>query len=377
MSTRESEVIDRRDALEEAFDSAEADARGEEYTPPVRERSDEPEGRSESETAETDPAVIEQEASNRPVKEKQRTRGVPPGERGKSTVIGDPTDPSAVQNTAVAEVQAPQSWKAEDKAVWAAIPPAARAVIQRRELEIQQGMSRAGNIQKVAQEYADVVKPFEQVIRGMNTTPREAIRNVMTTATALIQGDQKVKAAVILEMIQNYGVDLPNLDKVLTEALTKAGGRFQPVNTPNPMLDPRVQQQFQPLFAMQAKMQEQETQRQQALITNAEATVTTYSAKPHFQEVRHDMADIMEISAKRGIVMTPEQAYQKALLLNDKTSKIVQQRARGSEVSRAASTLARSRRAASTVSGAPAGGGSRSTGTDRRAALEAAWDETT
>jgi len=364
------EVFDRRAALEEAFESAEADAKGEEYTPPVREEV------SPIETTEVKPevdAVGEVELKDASKKEpKGRTKGIPPELRGKGP---EPTDKVTTEAKPNVDIPAPQGWGATRDALWAKVPADVRQVIAKRELEIQQGMSRAGNVQKVANEYVETIKPFENIIRSMNTTPKDAIRNVMTTASALITGPQHVKAAVLVEMIMNYGVDLKTLDTALSAALE---GKPVPGGAPTSQqpaaLDPRILQQLQPLFQLQERLTQEQGRTQERLQEEAVVAINSVQSRPHFEDVREDMADIMEMSAKRGVVMTIDQAYDKAVQLNPEVSKIVGQRTKANDISRAASTLARSRKAASTVSGAPGSAAMAGGKQDRRAALEAAWD---
>jgi hypothetical protein len=193
---------------------------------------------------------------------------------------------------------------------------------------------------------------------------------VMTTASALIVGRQEQKVAVIAEMIQRYGVDLPSLDKVLTAALKNGGGAPQgPGLVPQAQVDPRILQHLQPLFALQTELMEAKGQKHQRLTEEATQAINSIQDRPYFEDLRHDMADIMEISAKRGHVMTIEQAYDKAAQINPEVSKLVGSTARNTPNN----AVARARRAASTVKGAP-GGPIANGKMDRRAALEAAWD---
>src|SRR5271170_7377855 len=238
----EVDTLDRRAALEEAFDSAEADAKGETYTPPVRETPPEPEVVA-TETTDADPAELEAKAAEQPKpKDRPRTRGVPPDERVKPEEEGKTTETPAATTSGLDK--APVSWGAKRNEIWAKTPPEARAIISKRETEIQAGMSQAGRIRQIAEEYHQVIMPFENIIRSMNTTPREALTNVMQTATALIVGTQEQKCAVITEMIQRYKVDLPELDKMLTAAIKgvgskPAGGGQRVYDETNP-IDPRL-----------------------------------------------------------------------------------------------------------------------------------------
>jgi hypothetical protein len=368
----EVDTLDRRAALEEAFDSAEADAKGEPYTPPVREPA-EPVEPAETETPDADPAKLEAKAAEQPKqKDRPRTRGVPPDERVKPEAEGK--TPETTAPTASALDKAPVSWGAKRNELWGKVPSEVRAIISKRESEIQAGMSQAGRIRQIAEEYHQVIQPFENIIRSMNTTPREALTNVMQTATVLIIGTQAQKCAVLTEMIQRYGVDLPELDKMLTASIKgqgqKPAGRQQPVYDETNPIDPRLLKSLQPLFSLQQRLEAAEGQKHVQLQQEAVEAINTVNSEPYFEDVRDDMADIMEISAKRGHVMTIKEAYTKACQIHPEISKLIMTQTKRTP----SDALARARRAASTVRGAP-GGAVTNGKMDRRAALEAAWDQ--
>lgn len=361
------EVLDRRVALEEAFDSAEADAKGETYVPPAHDEVPANEIQA-AETEEKDPAQVELEASNRP-KEKVRTKGVPLSERGKppsTSVEGEaPADPAAAKGPSLDK--APLGWGPTRDSLWAKVPTDVRAAISKREHEIQQGMSQAGRIRQVADEYMSVIQPFQNVIRSMGSTPKAAITDVMQTATTMIVGSQEQKIAVMCELVDRYGVDLQLLDTALVKYLEGKGQHRPPQGTLAP-IDPRLMEQFQPLFAMQERLTQAEQQKEQTMRNEAAAAIASVENEPFFNDVRDDIADVMEIAAKRGVIMNIKQAYDKACQLNPEVAKLLP-KARPTP----ADAVARARRAASTVRGAP-GGAVLSGKTDRRAQLEAAWD---
>jgi hypothetical protein len=360
-------TLDRRTAIAEAFDSAEADAKGEDYTPPVHEPV---EPKVTTEPTEKDPAEIEAEALEQPKpKDRPRTRGVPPDERVKPTdKTSAETSSDQVKPTSALD-KAPVSWGAKRNELWAKVPSEIRTIINKRESEIQQGMSQAGRIKQIADEYHQIVMPFENVIRSMNTTPREAITNVMQTATALIIGTQAQKCAILTEMVQRYGVDVAEFDKALTAAL-KGGGQRQPNSQPHNegQLDPRILKSLQPLFSLQQRLEQAEGRNNERLQQEAVEAINSVENETYFEDVRDDMADIMEISAKRGHIMTIKEAYTKACQIHPEISKLTATTRRTPS-----DALARARKASSTVRGAPGGSVTNKTN-DRRAQIEEAWN---
>lgn len=370
-------AFDRRAALEEAFDSVADDEQGVEHElPSVVEAETEPvvESPTGEVEAEADPAEVEAKAANEKTlrKEKTRTKGVPPEERVKPAEVGEKTpEQLAAESAAKPTEKAPLGWGPARDALWAKVPPDVRAVIAKREQDIQNGMSQAGRIRAVADEYRDIVAPHQDIIARMGSTPKQALSSVMQTATALIVGTQAQKVAVLAEMIDRYGVDLPELDKALTESLNRkknGGGGAAPQPQP---INFRAVPELQPLFKLQEQYMTAQQQRNQQMEQEANTAIQSMQDKPYFNDVKDDIADIMEISAKRGIVLTIQQAYDKACQLNPEVAKLLPKNTANNP-----GAVARARKASSSVKGAP--GGPVGTGkVDRRSAIEAAWNEST
>lgn len=269
----------------------------------------------------------------------------------------------------------PQSWKPSARESWGKIPAEARAEINRRELEIQRTLSQTDGIRRFANDFAQVVNPFAHLIRAQNSTPLQAVRNLMTTAAGLMQGNAYQKAAIISEICQNYGVDFKVLDDYLAENWDVKSNRLKGANGGQRMEAPPSW--AAPLFGMMQNIEQQQQLVQQRVQQEASEKISAAESKPFFDDLRDDIADIMEIAANRGIAMTIDQAYEKALKLNDEVSKIVEQRKRAEETKKNNKNITRARRAASTISGSPSGKvvGSRSGEKQtRRQMLSEAWD---
>lgn len=367
---------ERRAAMMEAFNKVEAEEKGEEYVPSAESdpgESNIPAG------DEKDPGVVEQEAADRSREREDKNRPAvsrtPEEKAGKVGATPKTGEQPQEQAGSQKEQKAPNSWTPSERELWAKVPPEVKAVIQRRETQIQQVLSHSDGARRVAQEYVEVIKPFEQVIQSMGTTPREAVSSVMQTATALIIGTQEQKAAVLAEMFDRYGVDLGYLDKYLaaraerkpppTHSGAAPSGTMQP-------LDPRLLQTLKPLFDLQKEIQETKAQREQRTQAQAQEAIASMEAQPYFEDLREDIADVLELSAKRGVVLTLQQAYEKAVQLNPEVSKILGQRKQAATQN---TDMSRRRRAASSVSGAPNPSSLNPRPGDRRAAIAQAWDE--
>lgn len=272
--------------------------------------------------------------------------------------------------------KAPQSWKPIAREDWAKIPESARAEINRREAHIERTLNETAQVRRFATDFAQVINPFSHLIRAQNSTPLKAVHNLMSTAAGLMQGSAQQKAAIVAEIIGNYSVDMVELDRVLTDIAAKNGGRIPAAQNTQP--SERIPSWAQPLFQMHQTIEQNRQTHEQTLRTNADAEIAQLESEPFFDDLRDDIADIMEIAAKKGKVMTLKQAYEKAIQLDDEISKIVGQR-KEAEAVRKNKSISRARRAASTVSGGPSGKAAGNSSGDekksRREMLSEQWDE--
>jgi murein L,D-transpeptidase YcbB/YkuD len=178
---------------------------------------------------------------------------------------------------------------------------------------------------------------------------------------------------MVAGLCQQYAIDLQMLDTALAQ---RFGVSTQGVNPqalsaqPQQFRDPRVDQ----YLAMQAMQQQQAAERETAELQSQTAAF----AEQHefFFDVRDDMADMIEIAARRGIVLPVKEAYEKACALNPDVSKILAQR-NGTNNPRAMTQAAlRARRAASSVKGEPSPHGQTAPQNESlRGAIEAAFEQ--
>lgn len=260
----------------------------------------------------------------------------------------------------------PESWKPAIREHWSKLPPEVRAEVTRREREIQAGLHQAAGARKVAAEYFGVVKPFEALIRAQNSTPAQAITNLMQTASRLTLGTKVSKAEVVAEIIKNYDVDIVALDTLLS-------GKKPPEEDDKfaRMLDARLK----PMTDFMGRITSQQETTVQKTEEELGKELETFQNDPKnefFSDVRDDMADLIEIAAKRGETMTLAQAYKRACSMNEDVSKVVQQR-KGALDSTA---LLKKKRAASSIKGAPDNDEKpKPDGSDLRGSIAAAWNE--
>lgn len=366
--------MDRRAALEASWDKAEAEdtpeetnetvelekdppleAEAPEKEAPAGEKGDEPEARAVGDAGEKEEKKPEKE-------EKPR----------KDEALGRAAQAASSQGTG-AESKAPISWKPAAKEQWAKLPVDIRQEVMRREAEISKYISQNDHHRKFTEGFGNVVRPFAHLIQAQGSTPLQAVRNLFTTTAGLMTGNSEQKARIVAEIIGNYGVDVATLDKVLS------GGQIPAVQNAPAALHPSVLQALQPVYGFMSDVQKAKQEREQRQMQEAEDLVSRSSDLPYFDDLREDMADLMDIAAKRGVELTIPQAYEKAVALNPEISAIIARQKAIEEARKNGGTrLARARRAASTLTGAPSGSPDGKTAPkSRREVIEAAWEERT
>jgi hypothetical protein len=351
-----------RDAMEAAFDEAETNDEEEEA------------GGSPEDTAEPLGDTSQGTAPGEELGGEEEPAGEEPGGESEGLPAGEqlPAEPAAGGDAEPlgGDQTAPVSWTPAAREHWAGIPPEARAEINRRERDISQGLQQASGHKRVAEEYFQVIAPFKQYIQAAGSTPSQAVHELMTTATQLTMGSPSKKAQVVQNIIAEYGVDIGMLDELL------AGQ--PPVEDPNAPLLTAIDQRLAPINEFMGGVHEQRKTAHAEVTTEAATELAAFqeSHGEYYEDLREDMADLLEMAANRGRSMTMEQAYEKAADAHPQIGPILQQRKAAEAGNLSPDVAARKRAAASSIRGTPnaggaGGGGEQST----RALMSELWDD--
>lgn len=274
----------------------------------------------------------------------------------------------------VVEMKPPQSWRGPAKETWAALPEAARVEVLRREKEIATQLAAVGEDRKFASTLRQTLAPYEAQIRAEGSTPEKAVGNLLNTAMALRTAPPAHKAQIVASIINDFGVPLEGLVAALQ-------GRTPPQSAPQP------QQLDAATIAQQVEKQLMErltAQRESQLVAKYSNETESFLEKQpmhgldgtdYSQDIREDMADIIERATKRGSPMTLERAYTLAARQHPEVAKVLERQERAAAAAKASASTQRARVAASSVRSSPATtpvtkGGEM----DLRSALEAAFE---
>jgi hypothetical protein len=245
-------------------------------------------------------------------------------------------------------LKAPVSWKPEIREKWTGLPPEVQAEVIRREREIQSSLQNTASMRQFAEAFASTIAPYRHIIALEGDDPLKTFSDYMRTATMLRTGSPMEKASSIASAIMQFGVDINMLDQVLQQKVSGQGGPIpQLQQSQQSMQDPRVDE-------ILGFLRSQHEAQSRVLQTEADEELYTFANDPKhefLEDVRHDMADLLQFAAARGRKLSLEDAYKQAVSMNPELSKIVQQRAAAAQVASQAEALAAKRAAASTVVG--------------------------
>lgn len=254
------------------------------------------------------------------------TTTVEPQPKGETSAKPEttPETPNKAETPAEAEARVarsrvdrpPQSWKEAGKGEWSALPLHVRQEIHRRESQINKVLEESSTYKEISSSFEKLFTPHLQRVRDYGTNPVQMVDSLLQTEAALASGSQFQKAETIANLIQQYGIDVQTLDEVLSKSLNRAPQQVDPTAE----LEQRLMQRLSPALQTVQDLQRQIQQREQAMQQEVEHTVESMALDPkypYFDTVREDMADIIEMAQKRGVTISLEQAYHRAVRMND------------------------------------------------------------
>lgn len=269
--------------------------------------------------------------------------GAPPKAPSPSSGGAAPAAAAAGGTPALPELKVPVSWKPQMRERWGTLPREIQEEVLRREREIGMGLQSASEHRKFQEDFNKVAAPYSQFIATYaQGNPLAAFGDYLKTATLLRSGSPAEKAQAVAMAIQEYGVPVEMLDRALAGVLQ---GRPQPVTQggqpqPQQFRDPRVD----------TFLQEREQEAQEAI----QNELTAFSSDPKnefWEDVKLEVADILEYNASKGRRMTLQQAYDKACRDNDSVQATLATRKASQTAQSGAQVVAAARAAATPGSG--------------------------
>ena len=192
----------------------------------------------------------------------------------------------------------PTSWKRDYHEVWQTADDKLKEYAWQREEEMRKGVEPLLSKAQFADRMQKVIGPYEQTIRGLGIEPDAAVEALMRADYTLRNAPADQKRAYLGQLAAQYGINL---------------GEVDPYSQGGP-IDPAVYQLQNELNNIRGEVvgwkQQQEQAQNQALVAEIDAFAKTAD---HFEEVRPTMISLLQ----SGVVSTLEEAYEKAIRLDD------------------------------------------------------------
>ena len=268
--------------------------------------------------------------------------------------------------------RAPASWRPEIREHWGQLPEPVRAEIARREVEVQRTLQESAEARKTVDAVMKTIAPYEAFIKAENSNPLQAIDNLMSTAARLRTGTAPELAQMVAGIVNQFGVG--RFGNGFIEALDQAlAGQTPQVDPQQAAIEQVLNQRLAPVQQMLTQFQQAQLVQQQQVQERAVNEVADFLSKAEFgEDVREDMADLLETAQRRGQTLSLADAYKKACLMNDNVRAVISQRVKAQGAQQQTQAAQKARSAAVQVSGAAPVGAMRQEPTDVRSAIEAA-----
>lgn len=186
------------------------------------------------------------------------------------------------------------SWKKEAQSELSKLPENVQQMIQERESQFHKGIQQYKEDAVYGRNLKQTLGRYDNYFQELGTDAQQAIPMLLNAEMTLRKGSPEQKAQMLMQLAHDYGVDVNNL----------AQTPFNPVEY----------QLRQELAAIKQQVSGLGQSRQMAEEANLSQTIEQFAeGREYFEDVRETMADLLD----RGLANDLDDAYSKALRLND------------------------------------------------------------
>ena len=224
------------------------------------------------------------------------------------------------------------SWKKEAQTALSSLPPETQQFIQEREEQFHRGIEQYKQDAFRGRSLGKALAPHMEYLEQVGVQPEQAIATLIQTEKVLRTSDPQTRAQMFMKLAHDYGVDVNSL-----------------TNVP---FDPYKYQQEQQFNAIQQELMQLKQSRQIAEEAQLGQTIEQFAQQhEYFDEVRETMADLLD----KGLASDLNDAYSKAIRLNDDVFTRTTQSVQTNPVQRANNAAKAAKAAAVSVKGSPNG----------------------
>jgi hypothetical protein len=137
------------------------------------------------------------------------------------------------------------------------------------------------------------------------------VQDLLNTATFLRTGPPVQKAILVAKLVKDFGISIEDLDRALV-------GEKIPED-PNAKIMEILDQRLAPVNQLLQTVNQTRAQQEQAVSLEMDQEIAAFATDPKnefFIDVKDEMADLVELAAKRGRPITLQQAYDRAVAMD-------------------------------------------------------------
>lgn len=252
----------------------------------------------------------------------------------------------------------PASWKKDYHDVWQTADDRMKEYAWQREEQMKAGVQPLMEKARIADQFNEVLNPYMETIRGLGMDAPKAVKALMEADHALRYSDPQQKQQLFMRLAQQYGVNLGDMSQLQQQ-----------------MVDPNISALQQELNRVRGEVMSWKEQQEQVQNQSLLSEIDSFAMKAeHFEEARPTMISLLQ----SGVATTLEDAYEKALRLDDNLYQQVQQ-SRQAQVETQQKVVAnqaakKARAAAVSVRSAAPGATTATKAQDRRSLLAEQFD---
>ena len=217
----------------------------------------------------------------------------------------------------VKPVTRPSTWKKEYVQIWDKMEAGEQIskedftkfaeYANQRESEYKKGVSTYKAEADRMKPFVEVIAPIEQDLQKRGINPTQYVHNLVRAEQILSNAPYQQKVQIFQQLAADYGIQLNN------------NGQAQQLDPYTQQLMNQLSQVNQEVSTIKGRFAEEENQRLMSEIERVRSDVEKY---PHFDVVREEMAQLLELGKAQDL----ETAYAKAVRMNDEVWAIEQER---------------------------------------------------
>jgi len=238
------------------------------------------------------------------------------------------------------------AWKKDAQPLLNKADPVLQDYISAREEQFHSGLNKYKDDANYAKTIKRSLAPHKEYLQSINVSEEVAIPTLIAAEKSLRMGSPEQKVQSFLKLAHDYGVDVEGLSQAT----------FNPqLHEMEKELNATKQQVFNHEYSQQEQVEEQ-----------AALSIDEFAqSHEHFESVRQSMGDLMNLAAQKDEELTLEQAYEKAIRLDDsifeKVNAQQQEQSRKKNLLKSTQAARVAKGAAVQVKGSPTTGKSTST----------------